>query len=254
MRSGRYAPRLRPTSLAISLGAAVLLAAFATTTALACPVCMPPARATVAGPGLSGTISIGDTTALAGIAVTTLPGFDARVPIAEPAKPANLGQGYEVARYYQPIGGQTAAPNPAPLAYDHFLYFPASPGSPAVYLYEGPVAQNSQVMIQIPSLDAMAGKWYAANQTEIAALQALLAATRAPHRVVAATPALPTRAQSPRRTTPAWWQQTNWLLVALIMAGFALLAGALVVLRRQSMRALPVPEPQQEREQTPAHP
>ena len=249
MRTARAALRFRPRCLAISLGAAVLLAVLATTTALACPVCMPPVRATVAGPGLRGTISIGDTTALAGIITTTLPGFDPRTPIAPPT---NLGQGYEVVRYYQPIGGQTPAPNPTPFAYDHFLYYPAAPSRPAVYLYEGPIAQDSQVMPQFPTLDERAGKWYAANQTEVAAMQALLAAARAPHPTTTAAPTSPAGAHSQPPTAPAWWQRTDWIPVATMLAGLALLAGALVLMRRQRVRPLPAPELQLEREETPA--
>lgn len=202
-----------------------------------CPVCMPPDKVTIQGPGVAGTTEITDGAVLAALAVTTIPGFDSPTTIAQPVS----GAGYEITRFYNlgTMGWLSYWTD----GFDHFRYFPDTSGRAGVILYEGPAPGDTQHMTSDLGLGALTGKWLAATPQQDAALRALVAsATSAVSRQQPSRTA-PAPATSPSATSrrAAWpltaWPLTAWLVVLGIVS-LALLGGTLGWrLRRRWVRA-----------------
>jgi hypothetical protein len=228
--------RIRSTSMLFACTLALAaLCLFAVPVAVArplCPVCMPPDKVTVQGPGIAGTPEITDGAVLAALAVTTIPGLDSPTTPAQPVS----GASYEITRFYNL--GTMGWPSYWTDGFDHFRYFPGTPGRAGVILYEGPTPGDTAHMASALGLDALTGKWLAATPQQDAALQALVASATSAVSRQQASGAGPARATSPSATSrQVAWPLTAWLVV-LGGVSLALLGGTLGWrMRRRWVRA-----------------
>lgn len=161
---------LRIARLLAALAAVVCAAILAAGAALACPVCMPPDKVTLSGPGLSGTVTITDSTTLSYFGYPDFFGSTDRTPVAAPHV---TGGGYEVIRYY---GGNTGLPESYwTQGFDHLRYYlpdASSAESHGLIFYEGPTAGDTQGFANALGLTAYTGRWFAATLEEENAIRA----------------------------------------------------------------------------------
>ena len=217
--------RSRATSLlcasALALAVLCLFAAPVASARPLCPVCMPPDKVTIQGPGIAGTAQITDSAVLAALGVTTIPGLDAPPTAARPVS----GPSYEITRFYNL--GTAGWPSYWTDGFDHFGYFPGTFGRAGVILYEGPTPGDTQHMVSAVGLGALTGKWLAATPQQDAALRALVtSATSAVSRQQPSS-AAPAPATSPSAMSRrAAWPLTAWLVV-LGVVSLTLLGGTL---------------------------
>lgn len=228
--------RMRATSMlfasALALAALCLFAAPVAAARPLCPVCMPPDKVTVQGPGVAGTMEVTDGAVLAALAVTAIPGLDSPTTPAQPVS----GASYEITRSYNL--GTMGWPSYWTDGFDHFRYVPGTSGRAGVILYEGPTRGDTQHMTSDLGLDALTGKWLAATPQQDAALRALVASATSAVSRQQASGAGPARATSPFATSrQVAWPLTAWLVV-LGVVSLALLGGTLGWrLRRRWVRA-----------------
>jgi hypothetical protein len=224
--------RIRATSLlCASVFALAALCRFAAPVASArplCPVCLPPDKVTIQGPGMTATLEITDGAVLAALGVTTIPGLDTPTKAAQPVG----GAGYEITRFYNL--GTAGWASYWTDGFDHFRYFPGTSGRAGVILYEGPTPGDTEHMASAVGVEALTGKWLAATPEQDAALQALVASatglggrqqvvSSARQQVSSADPA---PATSPSSTSGPAWPLTAWLAI-LGAVSLALLSGTL---------------------------
>lgn len=230
--------RIRATSmLCASVFALAALCLFAAPVASArplCPVCMPPDKVTIQGPGMTSTLQITDSAVLAALGVTTIPGLDTPAKAAQPVG----GAGYEITRFYN----LSTAGWPSYWAdgFDHFRYFPGTSGRSGVILYEGPTPGDTAHMASALGLEALTGKWLAATPQEDAALQALVASATGPGVRLHSSSAAHVPATSPSSTSRPAWPLTAWLVI-LSAVSLVLLGGTLGWRLRRRWAHVPAP-------------
>jgi hypothetical protein len=216
--------RIRATSLlcasVFALAAHCLFAAPVASARPLCPVCLPPDKVTIQGPGMTATREITDGAVLAALGVTTIPGLDTPTKAAQPVG----GDGYEITRFYNL--GTAGWASYWTDGFDHFRYFPRASGRAGVILYEGPTPGDTEHMASAVGVEALTGKWRAATPQQDAALQALVASATGLDVRQHASSADPAPATSPSSTSGPAWSLTAWLAI-LGAVSLALLSGTL---------------------------
>jgi len=186
--------------------------------ALACPVCGPPDKVTISGPGVD-TVALTDQIGVFGMDTFFSPWS------RESAPAPKVGAGYLITRYYK-AGGDLPAEYWTS-GFDRLHYYPNPDGGHGSIYYDGPNGADQMQMAAALELDKRVGKWFVATAQEDLAMQGLF------NRLGLTPPAgAPAAAVAQLPKTGDDSASASWLAV---LAGGLLLAGALL-LRRQACR------------------
>src|SRR5262245_23086363 len=219
----RQRPRLVKVFLA-GLGN-LLLVLLTAGVCLACPICFPPDKLAVRGPGISSAPEITDSNLLQSFSPVTFLGFEDRASIATPAHP---GTGYELIRYFK-TGDAGLPASFWTRGFDHFHFYPAADGGPAIY-YDGPIGDSMGM-----ANATMIGRWFRPlPQDDVALRHVIQVATGVPE--VADREGAPTASQSgpAQGGTPVFGPGPMLLPGLLCVLAIALLAAGTIRRRRRA--------------------
>ena len=193
----------------------VLALLFMVHPAFACPVCGPPDKVTLSGPGLN-PIALTDATSAFGM--DTFFGTPAREAIPAP----QVGAGYLITRYYKGDGSLPESYWTTGL--DRLHYYPNPTAGHGYIYYDGPIGADPMEVATALGLNKLVGKWFVATPQEDAAVQGLFTK-------FGLTPVTAARsgAGAPLPKTGDDAPRTGWLVV---LASGLLLSGGLLARRR----------------------
>lgn len=185
--------------------------------ALACPVCGPPDKVTISGPGLD-TVALTDQINVFG--VDTFFGSFSRESVPAP----KVSAGYLITRYYKSHGELPEEYWTS--GFDRLHYYPNPDGGRGAIYYDGPNGADQLQMAGALELDKRVGKWYVATAQEDLIMEGLF-------NKLSLTPPAGAPSQAVAQLPNTGDDSTSAAWLAVLAVGL-LLAGALLLRRLSS--------------------
>ncbi len=198
------------TRLLLIASLIVLMLSAITQVAWACPVCGTPAKVTISGPGIDGTLEVKDAKVAASLSVDQFFDAENRKPIDPPANP---GAGYDLYRSWDYES--------AHFGNDHLRYYFNASGAGTIFY-----TQDSLELAKQIGMENMIDHWFAATASEDAIMQRVF-------KSINVTPQASTSTVSATIVSPTNSSVSIGWPIGLVVGAGIMIGGMLVYKRRR---------------------